>query len=197
MKIQLNKDSLLSVKFSNILEPRKILLLKIDSYLSENYLIKNKIISLQFIGSIGSKNPISYSDFDCVVIIPLMKTLNKDLNYRIKKFINKLRYFSILFDPMQHHDIFILTEDELIRGIKPFYPLNLFKESWGYGRDHFYTLKSNLHPDSKINFLYNNQYFRKLSEKNIKNLSLYNFKYILSSAFMIQFIFTTLKIITR
>ena len=121
--------------------------------MKKNYLIKNEVISLQFIGSIGSKNPISYSDFDCVVILPLMKSLNNNLNFKIKKLLRKLRYFSLQFDPIQHHDIFILTEDELIRGLKPFYPLSLFEYSWGYGRNHFYTSKNNLYPGNRINFL--------------------------------------------
>ena len=34
------------------------------------FLIKSKIISIQFIGSLGSFNPIEYSDFDCVLILP-------------------------------------------------------------------------------------------------------------------------------
>ena len=105
----------------------------------------------------------------------------------------KLRYFSLQFDPIQHHDIFILTEDELIRGIKPFYPLSLFEYSWGYGRNHFYTSKNNLYPENRINFLKNNQYFRSLSQKNITNISLYNFKYILSSAFMTPVYFYNFK----
>ena len=105
----------------------------------------------------------------------------------------KLRSFSIEFDPIQHHDIFILTEDELIRGLKPFYPLSLFKYSWGYGRNYFYTSKNNLYPESRINFLKNNQYFRRLSQNNITNISLYNFKYILSSAFMTPVYFYNFK----
>ena len=148
---------------------------------------------MQFIGSIGSKNPISYSDFDCVVILPLMKSLNNNLNFKIKKLLRKLRYFSLQFDPIQHHDIFILTEDELIGGIKPFYPLSLFEYSWGYGRNHFYTSKNNLYPENRINFLKNNQYFRNLSHNNITNISLYNFKYILSSAFMTPVYFYNFK----
>ena len=192
-KIKLNKDTLSNINFANITNWRKKLLLNIDSYLKKNYLIKNEIISLQFIGSIGSKNPISYSDFDCVVILPLIKSLNNKLNFKIKEFLRKLRYFSLQFDPIQHHDIFILTEDELIRGIKPFYPLSLFEYNWGYGRDHFYTSKNNLYPENRINFLKNNQYFRSLSHNNITNLSLYSFKYILSSAFMTPVYFYNFK----
>ena len=38
-------------------------------------------------------------------------------------------------------------------GLKPFYPLSLFKYGWGYGRNYFYTSKNNLYPESRINFL--------------------------------------------
>ncbi len=192
-KIKLRKDTLSNINFAKISGWRRELLLNIDSYLKKNYLIKNEVISLQFIGSIGSKNPISYSDFDCVVILPLMKSLNNNLNFKIKKLMRKLRYFSLQFDPIQHHDIFILTEDELIGGVKPFYPLSLFEYSWGYGRNHFYTSKNNLYPGNRINFLKNNQYFRSLSHNNITNISLYSFKYILSSAFMTPVYFYNFK----
>ena len=192
-KIKLKRDTLLNINFANSTSWRKELLLNIDSYLKKNYLIKNEIISLQFIGSIGSKDLISYSDFDCVVILPLMKSLNDNLNLKIKRLLRRLRYFSLQFDPIQHHDIFILTEDELISGIKPFYPLSLFEHSWGYGRNHFYTSKNNLYPENRINFLINNQYFRSLSENNITNISLYSFKYVLSSAFMIPVYFYNFK----
>lgn len=185
IKINLNINSLLNINMENIQEWKKNTLFKIHEFLSENFLIKSRIISIQFIGSLGSFHPIEYSDFDCIIILPNKKEIKDSIYYEIKKIIFRLRYYSYILDPNQHHDLYILTENELINGIKPFYPLKLLKKKWGYGRDYFMTNENNLTPSNQIDFIINNQFFRKLSSENNKKISFYNYKYILSSAFMI------------
>lgn len=187
--IKLNIDSFLNADFVNITNSKKKILLEVDKFLKNNSLIKNKIISVQFIGSLGSKNPQNYSDFDCLMILPNNKLLNKIFYLKIKKIIFRLRLFAFAYDPNQHHDIFILTEDELINGVKPFYPLKLLKKTWGYGRDFFFTANNNFYPNTKLNLINNNQFFRRLDYEKTKITSLYNYKYILSCAFMIPVYF--------
>ena len=189
LKINLNVNSFLNMNLSNIELWRKDILFEIDKYLKENFLIRNRVISVQFIGSLGSFNPIKYSDFDCVIILPNKKYLNQNILFQIKKIVSMLRFFSYSFDPNQHHDLFILTEDELMNGIKPFYPLALFKKQWGYGRDYFITKADNITPLGQINFLNNNQLFRRLAHDDTKTVSFYNYKYILSCAFMMPVYF--------
>ena len=193
VRINLNISSLLNVNMENIQNWKKNILYKVHEFLSENFLIKSKVISVQFIGSLGSFNPIEYSDFDCVIILPNKNSLKPSLYYDIKKFIFGLRYYLYSFDTNQHHDLFILTEDELINGIEPFYPLMILKEKWGYGRDHFLTQENNLTPSNQIDFITNNQFFRRLYFEKNKNISIYNYKYILSSAFMIPVYFFNFK----
>jgi hypothetical protein len=189
VKINLNISSFLKINTENIQHWKKDILLKVHKLLTENFLIKSEVISVQFIGSLGSFNPIEYSDFDCVIILPNRNLLKKSTYFEIKKIIYRLRYYLYSFDPYQHHDIFILTEDELINGIKPFYPLTLLKNKWGYGRDYFMTQENNLTPSNQIDYITNNQFFRRLYFEKSKNISFYNYKYILSSAFMIPVYF--------
>ena len=193
VRINLNISSFSKVKMENIQNWKKNILFNVHDFLSENLLIKSKIISVQFIGSLGSLNPIEYSDFDCILILPNKNLIKNNVYYEIKKIIIQLRYFLYSFDPNQHHDIFILTEDELINGIKPFYPLMLLKDKWGYGREYFMTAENNLTPSNHINFITNNQFFRRLYFEEEVNISFYNYKYILSSAFMIPVYFFNFK----
>lgn len=193
VRINLNISSFSKVNMENIQNWKKNILFNVHDFLSENFLIKSKIISVQFIGSLGSLNPIEYSDFDCILILPNKNLLKNSVYYEIKKIIFQLRYFLYSFDPNQHHDLFIFTEDELINGIKPFYPILLLKDKWGYGREYFMTAENNLTPSNQINFITNNQFFRKLYFEKENNISFYNYKYILSSAFMIPVYFFNFK----
>ena len=184
LKIKLNIDSFINMNLKNIEEWKRDILINLDEYLKNNFLIKSKIISVQFIGSLGSKDPINYSDFDCVIILPDNNILDDNIYYQIKKLIFNLRILFYSYDPNQHHDIFILTENELAVGIKPFYPLILFSGKWGYGREYFYTLENNIYPIKKYNFINNNQFFRRMYHQKDMSISIYNYKYILSSAYM-------------
>ena len=193
VRIDLNISSFSKVNMENIQNWKKNILFNVHDFLSENFLIKSKIISVQFIGSLGSLNPIEYSDFDCILILPNKKKIEESVYYEIKKIIFRLRYFLYSFDPYQHHDLYVITEDELINDIKPFYPLLLLKDKWGYGRDYFWTAENNLTPSNQISFISNNQFFRRLYFENEINISFYNYKYILSSAFMIPVYFFNFK----
>ena len=176
------------------LEDWKIrILYQVDEYLKNNNLIRSKRISVQFIGSLGSFNPIPYSDFDCLIILPLIEKLSLDQIYELKKLYNFLNLSAHIFDPLQHHDIFIITEDELVAGIPGFYPLELLNNKWGYGRDHFYYPKNINNKVASINFINNNQYLRRLDYNQEFPNSLYQLKYILSSVYLMPAFFYNAK----
>ena len=185
-----------SFKFHNWgkLEDWRIkILYQIDEFLQNNSLIKSKKISVQFIGSLGSFNPISFSDFDCLIILPLIKNLRLEDIFEIKKLYNVLNFSAHIFDPLQHHDIFIITEDELSAGIFGFYPIELLKKNWGYGRDYFYYPKNISNKFPFINFIKNNQYFRRLDYNQELPNNMYQLKYVLSSIYLMPAYFYNAK----
>lgn len=176
------------------LEDWKIqILYQTDEYLMKNNLIRSKRISVQFLGSLGSFNPIPYSDFDCLIILPLIYRLGIKEIYEIKKLYKFLNFQAHIFDPLQHHDIFIITEDELFSDIPSLYPLKLLNNTWGYGRDHFYCLKNTDNKITSINFVNNNQYLRRLDYNQEPQNTLYQLKYTLSSIYLMPAYFYNAK----
>jgi len=102
----------------------------------------------------------------------------------LKNIYRVINYYAYLFDPLQHHGAFVLTETELINGFPSFYPMNLLDKAWGYGRDHYFSSSHNIQNQGQINFINNNQFLRRMDyEQELPN-SLYNLKYILSSIFL-------------
>jgi len=189
----LNLNSFKSHTWEKIEDWKIKILYLIDEYLQNNNLIRSKRISVQFIGSLGSFSPISYSDFDCLIILPLMEQLSVEEIYELKKLYNFLNFSAHTFDPLQHHDIFVITEDELIAGIPGFYPLELLKNKWGYGRDHFYYPENINNKTTSINFIKNNQYFRRLDYNQELPKSIYHLKYILSCIYLMPAYFYNAK----
>ena len=183
-KFPLNLDTLITSDWHNIEKWKKNLLFKMHGFLSAHPLIKSKRISVQFIGSIGSKDPLPYSDLDCLIILPSMD--NWDLNnmLELKKLYRVINYYAYVFDPLQHHGAFVLTETELINGFPSFYPTNLLDKAWGYGRDHYFSSSYNIQNKGRMNFINNNQFFRRMNYQQELPNSLYNLKYILSSIFL-------------
>ena len=180
----LNLDTFIKSDWDKIEKWKKNILFKMHGFLSAHPLIKSKRISIQFIGSIGSKDPIPYSDLDCLIILPSLD--NWDLNnmVELKKLYRVVNYYAYMFDPLQHHDAFVLTETELINGFSSFYPMSLMDKAWGYGRDHYYASSYNIQNKGCINFIYNNQFLRRMNYQQELPNSLYNLKYILSSIFL-------------
>ena len=189
----LNLNSFKSHSWEKLEDWRIRILYQIDGYLKNNNLIRSKKISVQFIGSLGSFNPILYSDFDSLIILPLIEQLSVEEISELKKLYNFLNFSAHIFDPLQHHDIFVITEDELVSGISGFYPLELLNNKWGYGRDHFYYPKNIINKIPSINFIKNNQYFRRLDYNQELPNSMYQLKYILSSIYLMPTYFYNAK----
>jgi hypothetical protein len=183
-KFPLNLDTFITSDWHNIEKWKKKILFKMHVFLSAHPLIKSKRISVQFIGSIGSKDPIPYSDLDCLIILPSLD--NWDLNniVELKKLYRVVNYYAYMFDPLQHHGAFVLTETELINEFPPFYPMNLMDKAWGYGRDHYFSSSYNIQNKGCMNFINNNQFLRRMNYQQELPNSLYNLKYILSSIFL-------------
>jgi len=183
-KFPLNLDTFITSNWDKIEKWKKKLLFKMHGFLSAHPLIKSKRISVQFIGSIGSKDPIPYSDLDCLIILPSLD--NWDLNnmVELKKLYRVVNYYAYAFDPLQHHGAFVLTETELTNGFPFFYPMNLLDKAWGYGRDHYFSSSYNIQNKGRMNFINNNQFLRRMNYQQELPNSLYNLKYILSSIFL-------------
>ena len=183
-KFPLNLDTFIKSDWEKIEKWKKNLLIKMHCFLSTHPLIKSKRISVQFIGSIGSKDPLPYSDLDCLIILPSLD--NWDLNNMVdlKQLYRTINYYAYMFDPLQHHGAFVLTETELINGFSSFYPMNLMDKAWGYGRDHYFSSSYNIQNKGRMNFINNNQFLRRMNYQQELPNSLYNLKYILSSIFL-------------
>jgi hypothetical protein len=137
-KIDLNIKNLNDFDWKGLASWRQSLLNELHDYLSTHHLIKNRDVCLQFIGSIGSGDVVNYSDFDCIVILPLSTSMSDSKLRRVKGLIRKLSYYAYVFSEYQHHGIFVMTEAELLKGSPSFYPIKLFQSCWGYGLDCFY-----------------------------------------------------------
>ena len=183
-RFPLNLDTFITSDWHNIEKWKKNLLFKMHGFLSAHPLIKSKRISVQFIGSIVLKDPLPYSDLDCLIVLPSLD--NWDLNnmVELKKLYRAINYYAYMFDPLQHHGAFVLTETELINGFSSFYPMNLMDKAWGYGRDHYFSSSYNIQNKGCMNFINNNQFLRRMNYQQELPNSLYNLKYILSSIFL-------------
>jgi len=194
-KYDLNINSFSTFHWKEIEGWKENLLCSIDTYLKKHVLIKAKRISVQFIGSLGSKDPIQYSDFDCIIIIPQIYQWSKTDLIELKALYTVMSYYARIFDPLQHHGIFLLTECEMRNNITPFYPPNLFRNAWGYGKNHCSLSYSanNYKYVGVNNFIKNNQYIRRLLYHKRYPNSLHSFKFILSSIFMMPVYFYNAK----
>ena len=189
---KLNINSFLNHDWKGIEIWKTKILYEIDWYLKNNSLIQSKQISVQFIGSIGSKNPIPFSDFDCLIILPTSIMYDNKKIKLFKRLYNKLNYFAYLYDPFQHHNVFTITEIELANGLPIFYPLRLLENKWGYGRNHFYYKDCNDN-NCKMDFINNNQYLRKLDHGQCLPNTAYHLKYILSVIYIMPVYFFNAK----
>jgi len=191
---KLNISSFSSGKWEGIEEWRRNLLFDLDKFLYRHDLILKKKISVQFIGSLGSFDPIYYSDFDCILILPLLNLWDEIELAQLKDLYKTLNYYAYLFDPYQHHDVFIITEAELLGGVPTFYPLELLKLNWGYGRSFFnYAPKNNSPVLNSMNFIRSTQSLRKLNYHGSSPNSMYLLKYLLSTIYLLPTYFWNSK----
>ena len=189
----LNIKRFVDFDWSN-LELWKIQLLKeVDNYLSKHIFIKDKRIAIQFIGSIGSNDPIFFSDFDCIIILPDLSIWTKNDLKKLRRFINTVNYYTHLFDPLQRHDAFIISEFEILFNDSEFYPINLLKNNWGYGKDQIPYPKNKKLKSNPFIFINSVQLLRRRKFNKESINSMYSLKFLLSIIYMLPVYYYNVK----
>ncbi len=96
------------------------------NYIRKNFK-KEELVGAYIHGSLATNDYVSgYSDFDAILIIKedVMKDDFKMIKIRNK--IKKANTFLYLLDPLQHHNLFIITELDMKYYFQPTFPIELF-----------------------------------------------------------------------
>ncbi|MCK5449779.1 hypothetical protein KAI32_02855 [Candidatus Pacearchaeota archaeon] len=98
----------------------------------KEYILKNfsddELVGAYVHGSLGTMDYIPYSsDFDAILIIKKEVLEDKSKLSKIRKKIAKVNSFLYLLDPLQHHNLFIISELDMKYYFEPIFPLILFK----------------------------------------------------------------------
>lgn len=117
-------------------------------------------------GSISSNEIIPYSDFDGLIILKDNYNHSKELKY----FLKQSKKIIHDFDPLQHHDWFIISKSELSRYDNTFLPIEVLKNSKLIYPD--INLKLNI--TLKENIDYNSPFYKLVNSLRYK-LSLKNY----------------------
>ena len=118
-----NIKPLKEISDSNFLQPLR----EFKSYVNKNFTEK-EIFGVYLHGSLATRDYINnYSDFDALIILKKDMLASKKSLKKIKKKIVKANSFLYLLDPLQHHNLFIITEYDLNYYFEPIFPLELFK----------------------------------------------------------------------
>lgn len=98
-----------------------------QKYIKKNF-TRKELVGVYVHGSLGTGDYVeNYSDFDALIVIK-KEVLNSEKKMKnIRKKIRKANTFLYLLDPLQHHELFIITELDMNYYFEPIFPLELFK----------------------------------------------------------------------
>jgi predicted nucleotidyltransferase len=127
--------------------------LKEFKYYVNSSFTKDEILGVYVHGSLATGDYIkNYSDFDALIIIK-KEVFNSEKKMKtLRKKIVKANTFLYLLDPLQHHELFIISEFDMNYYFEPIFPLELFK----YAKE-----VTNFQNTLKFRCLENSEYLKK------------------------------------
>jgi len=87
----------------------------------ENFVLTNSLVSLDYVKG--------YSDIDAILLIKQSAFESPSTLKKVKKLVSRILKKVFIFDPLQHHSLFILNEIDLLHYPQAFYPTVLFEHS--------------------------------------------------------------------
>ena len=139
-------------------------------YVLNNFTSK-EILGVYVHGSLGDGNYVEcYSDFDALFILRKEIFEDKKKLASIRKRIIKANTFLYLLDPLQHHNLFVISELDMKYYFETIFPVILFKEAKEVtnfkNKLTFYCLEDKKELDKAFNSTYNE--LHKKSKKNFR-----------------------------
>lgn len=173
-----SKKSIKNIKTLNIDNKDFLIPLKeFKDFINHNF-TDDELIGAYIHGSLATNDYVEgYSDFDALLIIKKQVFNSEKKLKKLKNKITKANTFLYLLDPLQHHELFIITEFDMNYYFEPIFPLELFKYAkriTPYGKNLKFTCLEDKDYLKKIfnqhkKYFFDSSRFKKKSPFFIKN----------------------------